>query len=70
MPPPVENPPPCNFILLTVTLITTQSGVLPDANALICKAFSAPISAPKPASVTTYSEHESAKESAMIEELP
>ena len=53
LPPPVEKPPPCNFILLTVTFITTQSGVLPEAKDLICRAFSAPISAPKPASVTT-----------------
>ena len=52
-PPPPATPPPCNFIDLTVTLRTIQLGATPDARALMWRAFSAPISAPNPASVTT-----------------
>ena len=54
----------------TVTLRTTQSGRTPEASDLICRAFSAPMSAPKPASVTTNSQEDRAMVSATTDELP
>ena len=45
--------PPCIFKALMVATITTQSGLIPDFLHLISKNFSAPRSAPNPASVTT-----------------
>ena len=52
-PPPEAKPPPCIFMARTVALSIRQSGTTPDAGALMWNAFSAPISAPKPASVMT-----------------
>ena len=49
---------------------TAASGRSPDARHLMSKNFSAPMSAPKPASVTTMSEVDRATRSAMIELLP
>ena len=62
--------PPCIFNARTVATITAASGARPDARHLISKNFSAPISAPKPASVTTISLVASAARSAMIELFP
>ena len=45
--------PPCIFKALIVATITTQLGFKFDFLHLISKNFSAPKSAPKPASVTT-----------------
>ena len=45
--------PPWYFNALIVATITTQSGEIPNFLHLIFKNFSAPRSAPKPASVTT-----------------
>ena len=45
--------PPCIFNALVVATNTTASGFKPDFLHLISKNFSAPRSAPKPASVTT-----------------
>ena len=45
--------PPCIFKALIVATITTQLGFNPDFLHLISKNFSAPRSAPNPASVTT-----------------
>ena len=64
------NAPPCNFIERTVTFMTTQSGALSEFAALICMNFSAPMSEPKPASVTTKSAAPNASLSAIIDELP
>ena len=46
--------PPCIFKARTVATITTQLGFIFAFLHLISKNFSAPRSAPKPASVTTY----------------
>mmetsp|Transcript_15187 Transcript_15187/g.37831 ORF Transcript_15187/g.37831 Transcript_15187/m.37831 type:complete len:484 (-) Transcript_15187:508-1959(-) len=48
------GPPPCIFSARTVATSTTQSGARPDARHLMFMNFSMPMSAPKPASVTTY----------------
>ena len=48
--------PPCSFSARTVATITTASGLMPALRHLMLKNFSAPRSAPKPASVTVYSE--------------
>ena len=53
-----------------MTFITTQSGPLPEVAALICMNFSAPMSEPNPASVTTISAALKASLSAMILEFP
>ena len=45
--------PPLYFNAFTVATTTTASGVMPAARHLMSKNFSAPRSAPKPASVTT-----------------
>ena len=45
--------PPCILSALIVATITTQSGLIPDFLHFISKNFSAPRSAPNPASVTT-----------------
>ena len=45
--------PPCIFSALIVATMTTQSGFRPDFLHLISRNFSAPKSAPNPASVTT-----------------
>ena len=45
--------PPCIFKALVVATKTTASGFKPDFLHLISKNFSAPRSAPNPASVTT-----------------
>ena len=47
--------PPCIFSARTVATITTASGLRPALRHLMLKNFSAPRSAPKPASVTVYS---------------
>ena len=44
---------PCNFSALTVATTTAALGLRPDFLHLIFKNFSAPKSAPKPASVIT-----------------
>ena len=44
---------PCNFNALTVATKTTHEGLIPDFLHLIFRNFSAPKSAPNPASVTT-----------------
>mmetsp|Transcript_2623 Transcript_2623/g.7805 ORF Transcript_2623/g.7805 Transcript_2623/m.7805 type:complete len:204 (+) Transcript_2623:536-1147(+) len=62
--------PPCSFIARTVHAITTQSGRQPLARALMLKNFSAPMSEPKPASVTTKSAAPSATRSATTLEFP
>ena len=54
----------------TVTFMTTQSGALPEVAALMCMNFSAPMSEPNPASVTTKSAAASAIRSAMMLEFP
>ena len=51
----VLGTPPLYFNALTVATNTTASGFNPDILHLISKNFSAPKSAPKPASVTTIS---------------
>ena len=48
------GPPPCIFKARTVATNTTALGVSPDDRHFILKNFSMPISAPNPASVTTY----------------
>ena len=48
--------PPCNFRARTVATMTTASGLMPALRHLMFMNFSAPRSAPKPASVTVYSE--------------
>ena len=45
--------PPCILRALIVATMTTQSGLIPDFLHFIFKNFSAPRSAPNPASVTT-----------------
>ena len=45
--------PPCILSALTVATMTTQLGIIFDFLHLMFKNFSAPKSAPKPASVTT-----------------
>src|ERR1035437_7918793 len=62
--------PPCIFRARTVVTITASSGLSPDARHLISKNFSAPMSAPKPASVHTISLVASARRSARTEFLP
>ena len=62
--------PPFIFSARTVATTTAASGVRPDARHLISKNFSAPMSAPKPASVQTISFVARAIRSAMIELLP
>ena len=64
------NAPPWSFIERTVTFITTQSADFPEFAALMCMNFSAPMSEPNPASVTTKSAALSANLSAIIEEFP
>ena len=64
------NTPACIFMLRTVTFMTTQSGGIPLARALMCMNFSAPMSEPNPASVTTKSFVVSATRSAMMLEFP
>ena len=55
---------------LTVATSTTASGDMPEKRHLMLKNFSAPMSAPNPASVTTYSLTLAATLSASTEELP
>ena len=62
--------PPCIFSARTVATTTAQSGARPEARHLMSKNFCAPMSAPKPASVTTISEVASATRSARMELLP
>ncbi len=62
--------PPCILSARTVATTTAASGTRPEARHLMSKNFSAPMSAPKPASVTTMSEVARATRSAMIELLP
>ena len=54
----------------TVTFMTTQSGAFPEVAALMCINFSAPMSEPNPASVTTMSAEAKAIRSAMMLEFP
>mmetsp|Transcript_12313 Transcript_12313/g.34733 ORF Transcript_12313/g.34733 Transcript_12313/m.34733 type:complete len:207 (+) Transcript_12313:308-928(+) len=53
LPAAAPKAPPWSFMARTVTVMTTQSGVIPEEAALMWKNFSAPMSEPKPASVTT-----------------
>jgi len=48
-----SGPPPCILIALTVATRTTAFGSKPEQRHLMLKNFSIPMSAPKPASVTT-----------------
>mmetsp|Transcript_3120 Transcript_3120/g.9608 ORF Transcript_3120/g.9608 Transcript_3120/m.9608 type:complete len:345 (-) Transcript_3120:385-1419(-) len=67
------GPPPCILSARTVATSTAQCGTSPDARHLMPKNFSMPMSAPKPASVTTKPSGPaslSATSSATMDELP
>mmetsp|Transcript_23609 Transcript_23609/g.50528 ORF Transcript_23609/g.50528 Transcript_23609/m.50528 type:complete len:304 (-) Transcript_23609:562-1473(-) len=67
------GPPPCILRARTVATMTAHLGLRPDSRHLMLKNFSIPISAPKPASVTTYPSSPtsfSANLSATMLELP
>ena len=70
MPATILPTPPCIFRARTVATITAASGRKPEARHLMLKNFSAPMSEPKPASVTTISLVARARRSARIELLP
>ena len=70
LPATIRPTPPCILRARTVATITAASGVRPEARHLMSKNFSAPMSAPKPASVTTMSFVASATRSARTELLP
>mmetsp|Transcript_14877 Transcript_14877/g.27050 ORF Transcript_14877/g.27050 Transcript_14877/m.27050 type:complete len:294 (+) Transcript_14877:854-1735(+) len=54
LPAETGGPPPCIFKARTVATMTAHLGFRPDSRHLMLKNFSIPISAPNPASVTTY----------------
>src|SRR5450756_1700978 len=70
LPATIRPTPPCILSARIVATTTAASGARPDARHLMSKNFSAPMSAPKPASVQTTSWVARASRSARIELLP
>ena len=70
LPATIRPTPPCILSARIVATITAASGFSPEARHLMSKNFSAPMSAPNPASVTRISLVASAARSARTELLP